>query len=179
MSNKLSHIYPVVIIVLLYFLFNDNSKPEVIKEITLTDTIYITKIDTLKIRDTVYRSKKIVDTMYVPNPNKDTVIILPIEQKYYGKDNLYDLWISGVNPKLDSINIYNKTNTVYVNTVTEREVLYKKCEFYLGAGFNSFKDTFYPEVVLHFKTKNKWLISAKMGYNKGLTYGMSLAVKIK
>jgi len=66
-----------------------------------------------------------IDTIFV---RKDSVIIqhdtvqvvIAREQKYY-RDSLYQAWVSGINPRLDSINVAEKTiitkesSTVYKN----------------------------------------------------------------
>ena len=47
----------------------------------------------------------ITDTIKVPYYVRDTLMI-PIEQKYYTTD-AYKAWVSGYNPRLDSIVVYN------------------------------------------------------------------------
>lgn len=86
------------------------------------------KTDTLYIRDTievevpkdsiVYRDRKVTDTLYLPTP-KDTTP-LPIEQKHY-VDTLADIYISGYEPNIDSINYHIPTKTIYVDRVVEKQ----------------------------------------------------------
>lgn len=52
----------------------------------------------------------ISDTVKTPYFIHDTLII-PIEQKYYTTD-AYKAWVSGYNPKLDSIVVYNTIQTI-------------------------------------------------------------------
>ena len=59
----------------------------------------------------------ISDTVKVPYYVHDTLMI-PIEQRYYQSEE-YQAWISGFEPKLDSINIFQKTTTT-TNTITRR-----------------------------------------------------------
>ena len=54
----------------------------------------------------------ITDTIKVPYYVRDTLMI-PIEQKYYVGES-YKAWVSGYNPKLDSIVVYN-THTLSIN----------------------------------------------------------------
>jgi len=54
----------------------------------------------------------ITDTIKVPYYVRDTLMI-PIEQKYYAGES-YKAWVSGYNPKLDSIVVYN-THTLSIN----------------------------------------------------------------
>ena len=90
----------------------------------IRDTTIIIKLDTIKIIKPVYLSEKVVDTLFVPI--KDTIRIndtlyqlMPKTQKYYAKDSLYQAWVSGYKPNLDSIKVFPKTiystitNTVY------------------------------------------------------------------
>ena len=90
----------------------------------IRDTTIIIKLDTIKIIKPVYLSEKVIDTLFVPI--KDTIRIndtlyqlMPKTQKYYAKDSLYQAWVSGYKPNLDSIRVFPKTiystitNTVY------------------------------------------------------------------
>lgn len=85
----------------------------------IRDTI----IDTIKVvkpivRDSVVTRYKVVNVErvnYVDSVNTisevvfDTVMVrLPIESKHYEGEN-YEAWVSGYEPSLDSINIYNRT----------------------------------------------------------------------
>ena len=65
--------------------------------------------------------------IYVSHPPNDSVRIdtieaeLPITQKHY-KEESYQAWVSGVYPKLDSIEVYQKTQLVTETiTITKKE----------------------------------------------------------
>ena len=76
--------------------------------------------------DTVFVFK--TDTMYV----RDTVIIR--EHKFY-KDSLYEAWVSGYEPSLDSIRVFPITRTItntVTNTVTQKVEVKKNTPFGLG-----------------------------------------------
>ena len=88
-------------------------------EPTLRDTI----VDTIKVvkpiaKDSVITRYKVVNVErvnYVDSVNTisevvfDTVMVrLPIESKHYEGDH-YEAWVSGYEPSLDSISIYNRT----------------------------------------------------------------------
>ena len=106
----------------------------------ITDTTTVVVYDTTRITEpfselaipvkikrfaTVPTLLTISDTIKVPYYVRDTLMI-PIEQKYYTGES-YKAWISGYNPKLDSILIYNATRTVTIeNTLknTARNTLY-------------------------------------------------------
>lgn len=84
------------------------------------DTIQIVRIDTLKV-DTpvpVYKYIKYNDTVTICHELRDTVkelVFLPREYMVY-KDTNYRAVVSGVQPRLDSIEIFRRT---YTNTITK------------------------------------------------------------
>ena len=83
------------------------------------DTTYIH--DTLRVPTPVFvASKPIHDS--IPIPIHDTTYIvradtlyMPKEQRFYS-DSTYRAWVSGVSPKLDSIEVYQKTHTIIQTT---------------------------------------------------------------
>ena len=88
-----------------------------------TDTLTITKIDTIRITQVKYIKEHIIDTLFVPiiSNNTDTIRIndtlfiqLPLSQKMY-TDESYTAWVSGYRAKLDSIEVYQKTITNTIN----------------------------------------------------------------
>lgn len=109
----------IVIAVLILFIVFRPARVEHAPGGVIRDTIITNRIDT--VRDTVpvpvYES--VVDSfpfvVPVPVPG-DTVrdtVYLPITQKIY-KDSLYTAYVSGYRAKLDSIEVYSKTRTVFV-----------------------------------------------------------------
>ena len=86
----------------------------------------IKSIDTVVVRDTLrieipvekikYRDRKVVDTLYLPTPQDTT--LLPIEEKVY-QDSIADIYISGFQPNIDSINYHIPKQTIYVDKVVE------------------------------------------------------------
>ena len=99
-----------------------------------TDTI--SHVDTITYIDTVYfvmpvakdsvivRHKTITDTTHIIVNNIDTIVVssynIPIVQKEY-KDSVYHAWVSGYEPSLDSIRIFQKSeqilNTKQINVI--------------------------------------------------------------
>lgn len=80
-----------------------------------TDTITIVKTDTLRIAEPVpvYKYIKYNDTVTICHELRDTVkelVFLPREYLVY-KDTSYRAVVSGVQPRLDSIEVYSKTIT--------------------------------------------------------------------
>lgn len=114
----------IIIIVLILFIVFRPARVEHVPGEVVRDTIVTNRIDT--IRDTVpvpvYES--VVDSFpfVVPVPG-DTVrdtVYLPITQKIY-KDSLYTAYVSGYWAKLDSIEVYSKTRTVFVRERAKRK----------------------------------------------------------
>lgn len=76
---------------------------------------YITRYEVVKlpaVRDTITDSLIYKDTLIHDSVN----VVVPITQKKY-EDSTYTAYVSGYNPRLDSISIYRKT--IY-QTITER-----------------------------------------------------------
>lgn len=109
----------------------------------ITDTTTVIKYDTTRITEpysdvaipiqvkrfaTVPTLLTISDTIKVPYYVRDTLMI-PIEQKYYAGES-YKAWVSGYNPRLDSIVVYN-THTL--STIKEKGA---RNEIYVDARLN-------------------------------------------
>lgn len=82
----------------------------------------IEKVDTLVIRDTITQTEpvfvreRIVDTMMVAVTdtivrNDTTFVYLPKQQREYDNPQ-FKAWVSGYDPKLDSIHLYQTTKVV-------------------------------------------------------------------
>ena len=104
------------------------------KVITNVDTLYVQNVDTIFQKDIEYITEKVVDTLYITNV-VDSVVKLPVTQKHYKEDSLYDAWVSGYEPSLDSISVYGKTETRFV---TETKTIEK----------NSSRLNIYPYVMV-------------------------------
>lgn len=122
MKNTLIITLTIALILASYFL-GKRTPTEV--EIIKTDTITLTKIDTIRVTKVKEIEKRVVDTILVAI--KDTIILndtafiqLPREQKIYTGEN-YKAWVSGYRPKLDSLNIYEKTIIKEVTNTVEKK----------------------------------------------------------
>ena len=85
------------------------------------DTVVVTRYDTITREKPVYLTRRVVDTLRVPVFDtlriRDTLFLtLEREQRTYG-DSVFRAWVSGYEPRLDSIRI---RQTVRCVTVTER-----------------------------------------------------------
>ena len=91
------------------------------RQVVRTDTVTVVRIDTLTLREPVYITRRIVDTIRVVIRQTDTVY-LPQEQRRY-EDSLYTAWVSGYRPRLDSIRLYRSLEVRYIireRTLTSR-----------------------------------------------------------
>lgn len=89
--------------------------------VTETDTLIVTRLDTIREKYPVYLTERVVDSVRIPVYLHDTTYIeVPITQKYYHEDSLFDAWVSGFLPQLDSINVYQKTTTIEVTKYVQQ-----------------------------------------------------------
>ena len=156
---------------------------------TVFDTVYHNTFDTIAVEFPVLVDDGVIDTLYLTKAEvlKDTdsvYVKLPIEQKHYAQDSLYDVWISGVEPNLDSLNVYQKTEYVTITneikTETVKEIYPQRTEWYVFGGLSVSDGTLSPKVGVSLKTKKDWLISPEIGwYKDSPTYGITIGKKFK
>ena len=151
---------------------------------------YVTKTDT------VTEYKIIRDTTFVERPKlckeiiKDTVWLdslldgdynhLIVSQKEY-RDSNYVAWVSGVEPQLDSIMVFNNTEYVFktstIETVKTIEDKTGKC--FIGAGLYRLDNALVPKLNIGYQ-KNRIMVGASVGlYNKQPIYGIDFNFKVK
>lgn len=98
------------------------------KIVKKTDSVTITRVDTVRYDKPVPVFVRSTDTLYV----HDTILIK--EQKVF-KDSTYMAWVSGYQPNLDSIEVYPKTVTNYItNEVTKTVTKIKKPKWVISVG---------------------------------------------
>ncbi len=120
----------VLISLTIYYANNQQVKYETV---TQNDTIVIKSIDTITIEksEIIYRDVHILDTIYI----EDTALF--VEQKVF-EDSVSTIYISGVNPELDSIEYRLPKDTVQIftekiQTVKEKDNFFKN-RFVITAG---------------------------------------------
>ena len=138
MKKILSNIIPLLILVGLFLAFNYASYRKGFKKganEAVERLIFVHDTTTVYKEITAYKpvpfNVYVVDTLRVPVPvpvpgKADTLYAeLPREHKIYAEDSLYVCEISGVQPELESITVFQKTqyinNTVYVPTKDTRK----------------------------------------------------------
>ena len=108
-----------------------------------TDTLH----DTVTVREPVFVTERAVrtDTVWLPvvrtrtdtvllpsdGPKDSALAVVPITQKVYA-DSTYRAWVSGYNPKLDSIRVYRQTVVI---TKTETVVRKRRIGIGVQAGY--------------------------------------------
>lgn len=152
-------------------------EPTVIEKHSV-DTIFINRIDTIREVKPVYITERVVDTVFIETETSIPVR-LPITQRYFAKQGLYDLWVSGYEPNVDSINVYNKVEYRDIYHEVEKQIYPKRTELYGGVGFKLINGTVAPAATISLKTKKEWLIQAEFGlYDQKVMYGASVSRKI-
>lgn len=175
-SNYLSYILVAVLAIIVFHAFTKQTpeQNEVVKEITIVDTVRSIQTDTITRYEPKYITKKVVDTLYITD-----TLFLPITQKHYSEPNMYDVWVSGYEAKMDSIKTYNNTEYKYVVKDVTREVVKNKYELYLNGGLNAFSGTFIPKVGVTLTAPNKTLYNVNLGlYNGKITYEIGVGIKL-
>lgn len=103
------------------------------------DTVVVVHTDTIVNEKPVYVDRIKVRTEYVPVTDTlrihDTLAVeVPIEQVEY-RDTLYQAWVSGYHPALDSIRIFQQTKIVEVNKIITQKP--KKWGIGITAGYGT------------------------------------------
>lgn len=154
--------------------------------------IPVAKTDTISVTE----YKTIVDTIFVDKPNyykevvRDTVPLnlfvtnedscLVVTQKEY-RDSNYVAWVSGVEPQLDSIMVFNNTEYVFKTSTIEtvKTIEDKTGKWFAGAGIYRFDNDLVPKLNVVYQ-KNRIMVGASVGlYNNQPIYGVDINYKIK
>ena len=170
-------LYIVVIVVLVTLLFSSKRQIKVVEN-RVTDTILHLKIDTITQYVPKYVTKKTTDTIYLQANDKNEVS-LEIEQKYYSENGVYDAWISGYKPQLDSINTYPRVEYRTITNNITKEIYKSTIDFYPYIGFKRLDDNIGQVFGLTIKMPKKWMYSAEIGVmDNKMMYGVSLGYKL-
>ena len=177
--NKVFHLlYIVVIVVLVTLLFSSKRQIKVVEN-RVTDTILKIRVDTLTKYIPKYVTKKTTDTIYLQATEKNEVA-LEIEQKYYSENGIYDVWISGYKPQLDSIKTYPRVEYRTITNNITKEILVKKWDFYTCIGFKRFSNEYVPSVGFITKSPRNSLYGVEVGtINGDLYYGLTYGFILK
>ena len=154
------------------------STEQVVASEVVADTIFVTKTDT--IRDTIPTlvTISVKDTLIIHT--KDSVRVeLPIEQKHYSKPLSYDVWVSGYQPRLDSVRTYVNTDFRTITVETIKEVENKRMGIYPFVGVNAWNGHIGGKVGVMLTTKGKFAFGGEMGIMESkMYYGVNVAYKV-
>lgn len=149
-----------------------------------TDTISVTEYKT--IRDTVFVDKPkcykevVRDTVQLNQFVRNEDNYLVVTQKEY-RDSNYVAWVSGVEPQLDSIMLFNNTEYVFKTSTIEKvkTIEDKTGKWFTGAGLYRLDNTLVPKLNVVYQ-KKRIMVGASVGlYNKQPIYGVDINYKIK
>lgn len=65
-------------------------------------------------------AESVVDTMLMVSPRDSVAVTIPITQKVY-EDSTFRAYVSGYKSALDSIEIYRKSETIYIRSPTKQK----------------------------------------------------------
>ena len=158
-----------------------------------TDTITISKIDTLSSKEPQKKSEHVIDTIWLSNGRNgntysvndgikanDTTKYLLVTQKKY-EDSTYTAYVSGVNPNLDSIKTYSRNTTkIITNTIEKTTYKNSSARLYLIGGADRLDSKYSPNVGLGISFPKRLFISGKVGlYDNKPYYGFNIGWQIK
>lgn len=146
---------------------------------TISVTEYVTFRDTIFVEKPKYYKEVIRDTVPIEMFSVDGENLL-ISQKEYCDSN-YIAWVSGIDPRLDSIMVFKNTEYVYKTKTIEtiKTIEDGKGKFFAGAGLYRLDKTFVPKVNVAYQ-KNRIMVGACVGlYNNQPMYGIDFNLKVK
>ena len=145
---------------------------------TVRDTSYIERIDTVFVDKPIAKKVIVTDTLY-----KDSIVFIDDsyllkESKTYYSD-LYKAVVSGINPSLDSIHVYNKEKIITI-TESETKTIYKNpTRVYLYTGFDKRVNGYIPKIGASLHIPMGLLIGADIGIDDNSpVYGIKIGYKI-
>lgn len=148
------------------------------------DTVSVTEYKT--IRDTIFVDKPkyykevVIDTvplnLFVRNEDN----YLVVTQEEY-RDSNYVAWVSGVEPQLDSIMVFNNTEYVFKTSTIEtvKTIEDKTGKWFTGAGLYRLDNALVPKLNIVYQ-KKRIMVGASVGlYNNQPIYGVDINFKVK
>ena len=149
---------------------------------TKTDTVTEYKI----IRDTTFVERPklckeiIMDTVWLDSLLDNDCNHLIASQKEY-RDSNYVAWVSGVEPQLDSIMVFNNTEYVFKTSTIEtvKTIEDNTGKWFTGAGLYRLDNTLVPKLNVVYQ-KKRIMVGASVGlYDNQPIYGVDINFKVK
>lgn len=152
--------------------------------ITKTDTISVTEYKTIRDTIFVYKPKYYKEIVRDTVPlnlfvrNEDNYLV--VTQKEY-RDSNYVAWVSGVEPQLDSIMVFNNTEYVFKTSTIEtvKTIEDKTGKWFMGAGLYGLDNALVPKLNVVYQ-KKRIMVGASVGLcNNQPIYGVDINFKVK
>lgn len=145
---------------------------------TVTDTVWFTKTDTVKVPvspEPVW--ERPADTVYI-YVNDTVYVSVPIVQRMFSGPD-YEAWVSGYEPRLDSLNIFRKTEYRYIDRTVERTVREPdRLHMWVNGGFLAGREVFIPEIYLTLQTKGPVSVSLGTYWHDGFGVRAGIGYRI-
>lgn len=174
---RLHIIYTLIIAALLAVLSISLCRPERVETVVkhTTDTLEVVVKDTVEITKVVTEVKKEpADTVWI-TVNDTTYVPVPMREYQFSSDGMFEFRVKGYNVDFIGCTIYPEVVYRTITNTIEKEILVKKWDFYLGAGFYAINEDVIPKVSFAAKTPNRWLFEANAGYyRKSFAYGTTI-----
>mgnify|MGYP003515991775 CR=1 FL=1 len=152
----------------------------VAKTDTISVTEYKTIVDTIFVDKPKYYKEVVRDTVRLNNFVRNEDKYLVVTQKEY-RDSNYVAWVSGVEPQLDSIMVFNNTEYVFKTSTIEtvKTIEDKTGKWFMGTGLYRLDNTLVPKLNVVYQ-KKRIMVGASVGlYNNQPIYGVDINYKIK
>ena len=147
---------------------------------TISVTEYKTIVDTIFVDKPKYYKEVVRDTVTINKFVRNEGNYLVVKQKEY-RDSNYVAWVSGVEPQLDSIMVFNNTEYVFKTSTIEtiKTIEDKTGKWFTGAGIYRLDNTLVPKLNVVYQ-KKRIMVGASVGlYNKQPIYGVDFNFKVK
>ena len=152
----------------------------VAKKDTISVTEYKTIVDTIFVDKPKYYKEVVRDTVQLNQFVRNEENYIVVTQKEY-RDSNYVAWVSGVEPQLDSIMVFNSTEYVFKTSTIEKvkTIEEKTGKLFTGAGLYRLDNTLVPKINIVYQ-KKRIMVGASVGlYNNHPIYGVDINYKIK
>ena len=152
----------------------------VAKTDTISVTEYKTIVDTIFVDKPKYYKEVVRDTVQLNKFVRNEDNYLVVTQKEY-RDSNYVAWVSGIEPQLDSIMVFNNTEYVFKTSTIEtiKTIEDKTGKWFMGAGLYRLYNTLVPKLNVVYQ-KKRIMVGASVGlYNNQPIYGVDINYKIK
>lgn len=169
-------LYIIIVVLGVCLLISLTNRKEVSSQHTLHDTIVVERIDTFKAIVPRFIVETIVDTLYVEKGDS-MPLKLPKTQRLY-QDTTFMAWVSGFEPNLDSIKVFQNTKYVTIENTTIKEIYPKSLQVYGNVGAFMIQKEIAPYLGVKVKFKNDFMLGGNLGYyDKEIIYGVEFSKK--